>query len=36
MIGNAHDDVVEELKESIAFAREAADKSAKFNFGVVM
>lgn len=36
VLQNAHDAVVEELKESISFAREAAGKSAKFNFGVVM
>ena len=36
MIGNAHDDVVGELEESIVFAREAAAKSARFNFALVM
>ena len=33
---NAREDIVAELQESIAFAREAVTKSAKFNFGVVM
>lgn len=35
VIGNAHDDVVLELEESIRFAREAVSKSANFNFAVV-
>ncbi|MDJ0794965.1 MAG: hypothetical protein QNI98_12080 [Woeseiaceae bacterium] len=36
VLGNAHDDVVAELEESIEFAREAAAKAAKFNFALVM
>jgi len=35
IIGNAHDDVVRELKESIEFARKAAAVTAQFNFSVV-
>jgi len=36
VIGNAHDEVVAELEESVAFAREAAARSAKFNFALIM
>ena len=36
MIGNAHDEVVAELEESIEFAKQAAAKSARFNFALVM
>ena len=36
IVGNAHDDVVAELEESIEFARQAAAKSARFNFALVM
>ncbi len=36
VLGNAHDDVVAELEESIEFAREAAARSARFNFALVM
>ncbi len=36
VLGNAHDDVVAELEESVGFAREAVAKSAKFNFALIM
>ena len=36
VLGNAHDEVVAELEESIAFAREAATRSARFNFALIM
>ena len=36
MIRNAHDKVVAELEESIEFAKQAAAKSARFNFALVM
>ena len=36
MLGNAHDEVVAELEESIEFAKQAAAKSARFNFALVM
>lgn len=36
MLSNAHDDVVEELRESIEFAKQADGESAKFNFAIVM
>ena len=35
LLGNAHDRVVRELEESIAFARELQALSARFNFAVV-
>lgn len=34
--GDAYDDVVQELEESIAYAQEAAAVNGKFNFSVVM
>ncbi|NHZ93201.1 hypothetical protein F2P45_29935 [Massilia sp. CCM 8733] len=34
--GDAHDDIVQELEESIAYAQEAAAVNGKFNFSVVM
>ena len=36
MLGNAKDDVLQELRESLAFARQAAERNARFNFSVVM
>lgn len=33
---NAHDEIVQELEESIAYAQEAAAVNGKFNFSVVM
>ncbi|UOD31948.1 hypothetical protein INH39_09915 [Massilia violaceinigra] len=33
---DAHDDIVQELEESIAYAQEAAAVNGKFNFSVVM
>ncbi|NHZ33080.1 hypothetical protein [Massilia rubra] len=33
---NAHDDIVQELEESIAYAQEAVAVNGKFNFSVVM
>ncbi len=35
MLSNAKDDVLKELQESLAFAKQAADQAAKFNFSVV-
>jgi hypothetical protein len=36
LLRNDHDAVVAELRESMAFARDAATQSAKFNFSIVM
>ncbi len=36
VLGNAHDDVVAELEESLEFARTAVASSARFNFALVM
>lgn len=36
LLKNDHEDVVSELVESIAFAKLAADKGARFNFAIVM
>lgn len=36
VLRNDYDAVVAELRESLAFARSAADASAKFNFSIVM
>lgn len=36
MLPNSHNNVVEELEESLKIAKEAASRSAKFNFSVVM
>ena len=36
MLGNAKDDVLQELRESLAFAQQAAERNARFNFSVVM
>lgn len=36
LLRNDHADVVDELKESLAFAQGAKSKAAKFNFSVVM
>ena len=36
LLSNAQDDVIDELKESLTFAKQAEDLSAKFNFTVVM
>ena len=36
VLGNAHDEVVAELEESIEFARQAASRSATFNFALIM
>jgi len=36
LLKNDHDDVVAELEESVAFAKDAADKGAMFNFSIVM
>jgi hypothetical protein len=36
LLKNDHDAVLEELAESLAFAKTAAEKAAKFNFAIVM
>ena len=36
MLGNAKDDVLQELRDSLAFAQQAAERNARFNFSVVM
>ena len=36
LLKNEHDEVVEELEESIAYAKTAAASGAKFNFSIVM
>ena len=35
-LAGARDELVEELEESLAFARTAVEKSARFNFSIVM
>ena len=36
LLRNDHDGVVDELEESVSFAKVAASKGAKFNFSIVM